>query len=246
MGELALPANAAERRSPPAARALVAQRALAASSNRRTWSATRRCAPAATADGQPVPLALLGRAVWETMPATLRAEHGELSRLRLRRPRRRDRHRRLRRARAARRRGRRRLALQAAAGERLEWTGQYELLSGGPAPPADHRAARRAADAGAAVLPVPQPDRGADRARVGPVRAGRQLLDAVPARLPPVRARLGGPAVGGRAGDADRGGDGRLHRRRVPPPRARGNAAHAARTSSRPTPRARCSGCAPR
>ena len=33
--------------------------------------------------------------------------------------------------------------------------------------------------------------------------------------LSPVRARLGGPAVGGRAGDADGRGDGGLHRRRV-------------------------------
>ena len=82
-------------------------------------------------DGQPVPLALLGRAVWATMPATMRAERGELSGYvyvdlddgtdiegyvaRARRdveaavgP-----------------------LLQAAAGERLEWTGQYKLLTAG-------------------------------------------------------------------------------------------------------------------
>jgi copper/silver efflux system protein len=83
------------------------------------------------ADGQPVPLALLGRTTWATMPATMRAEGGQLS-------------------------GyvyvdlddgtdiqgyvaRSQQAvdaavaplLQAAAGERLEWTGQYKLLTAG-------------------------------------------------------------------------------------------------------------------
>jgi Cu(I)/Ag(I) efflux system membrane protein CusA/SilA len=81
-------------------------------------------------DGQPVPLGLLGRAVWETVPATLRAESGELS-------------------------GyvyvdldqgsdiegyveRARREVEAvvgptlqSAGERLEWTGQYTLLTAG-------------------------------------------------------------------------------------------------------------------
>jgi Cu(I)/Ag(I) efflux system membrane protein CusA/SilA len=80
-------------------------------------------------DGQPVPLALLGRTVWKTMPATLRSEGGELS-------------------------GyvyvdladgtdiegyvtRARRDVEAAvgpvlqAGERLEWTGQYRLLRAG-------------------------------------------------------------------------------------------------------------------
>jgi len=81
--------------------------------------------------GQPVPLALLGRSVWRTEPAMLRAESGELS-------------------------GyvyvdledgtdiegyvanaRREVeadagpTLRASAGERLEWTGQYELLTAG-------------------------------------------------------------------------------------------------------------------
>ena len=88
-------------------------------------------------DGQPVPLALLGRAAWATVPATLRAERGELSGYvyvdlddgtdiegyvaRARRdveaavgP-----------------------MLQPTAGERLEWTGQYKLLDRGPAPAAD-------------------------------------------------------------------------------------------------------------
>jgi Cu(I)/Ag(I) efflux system membrane protein CusA/SilA len=82
-------------------------------------------------DGQPVPLALLGRAKWETMPAMMRAEGGQLSGYvyvdledgadiegyvaRARQdveaavgP-----------------------TLQAAAGERLEWTGQYKLLTAG-------------------------------------------------------------------------------------------------------------------
>jgi Cu(I)/Ag(I) efflux system membrane protein CusA/SilA len=80
-------------------------------------------------DGQPVPLALLGRTVWKTMPATMRSEGGELS-------------------------GyiyvdladgtdiegyvaRARRDVEAAvspllqAGERLEWTGQYRLLTAG-------------------------------------------------------------------------------------------------------------------
>ena len=134
----------------------------------------------------------------------------------------------------------------AAAGRRAPGVDRaVPAAEGGTASPAAHRAAGRAADAGVAVLSIPQPDRGAAGAGVGPVRAGRQLLDAVPARLPPVRAGLGGAAVGGRPGDADRRGHGRLHRRRVLSPRARGQAAHAATTSSRPTPRARCSGCAP-
>jgi copper/silver efflux system protein len=82
-------------------------------------------------DGQPVPLGLLGRTVWKTVPATLRAEHGELSGYvhvdlddntdiegyveRARRdvetavgP-----------------------TLRTEAGERLEWTGQYKLLTAG-------------------------------------------------------------------------------------------------------------------
>ncbi|MFL5307199.1 MAG: efflux RND transporter permease subunit [Polyangia bacterium] len=82
-------------------------------------------------EGQPVPLGLLGRAVWTTLPATMRAEAGELSGTvyvdladgtdiegyvaRARRdvdaavsP-----------------------LLRAAAGERLEWTGQYRLLTAG-------------------------------------------------------------------------------------------------------------------
>jgi Cu(I)/Ag(I) efflux system membrane protein CusA/SilA len=81
--------------------------------------------------GQPVPLGLLGRVVWETAPATMHAEHGELSGYvhvdlddgtdiegyvaRARRdveaavgP-----------------------LMQAAAGERVEWTGQYKLLTAG-------------------------------------------------------------------------------------------------------------------
>ena len=82
-------------------------------------------------DGQPVPLALLGRATWVTVPAAMRAESGQLSGYvyvdledgadiegyvaRARHdveaavgP-----------------------TLNAAAGERLEWTGQYKLLTAG-------------------------------------------------------------------------------------------------------------------
>jgi Cu(I)/Ag(I) efflux system membrane protein CusA/SilA len=82
-------------------------------------------------DGQPVPLALLGRTKWETVPAMMRAEGGQLSGYvhvdldagtdiagyvaRAQRD-----------VEAA-------VAptLQAAAGERLEWTGQYKLLTAG-------------------------------------------------------------------------------------------------------------------
>jgi Cu(I)/Ag(I) efflux system membrane protein CusA/SilA len=81
--------------------------------------------------GQPVPLALLGRAVWETVPATMRAEHGELSGyvyVDLAEGTDIDGY-------VARARHDVEAAvgplLQTAAGERLEWTGQYKLLTAG-------------------------------------------------------------------------------------------------------------------
>jgi Cu(I)/Ag(I) efflux system membrane protein CusA/SilA len=83
------------------------------------------------ADGQPVPLALLGRVTWSTTPAMLRAERGELSGYvyvdlddgtdiagyvaRARQG-----------VEAA-----VNSMLQPAAGERLEWTGQYDLITAG-------------------------------------------------------------------------------------------------------------------
>ena len=133
MGELAVPADAAA----AAARPMRVRLSLSA-----PWlvkqpqdlvrdATVRAGRNAQSGTGQPVPLGLLGRAVWETVPATLRAEHGELSGYvhvdledgadiagyvaRARRdveaavgP-----------------------TLQAAAGERLEWTGQYKLLTAG-------------------------------------------------------------------------------------------------------------------
>jgi Cu(I)/Ag(I) efflux system membrane protein CusA/SilA len=81
--------------------------------------------------GQPVPLALLGRTVWETVPATMRAEHGELSGyvyVDLAEGTDIDGY-------VARARHDVEAAvgplLQTAAGERLEWTGQYKLLTAG-------------------------------------------------------------------------------------------------------------------
>ena len=130
MGELAPPADAA----PTATRPMRVRLSLSA-----PWivrqpqdlvrDATVRAGR--NADGQPIPLALLGRTTWATMPATMRAEGGQLSGYvyvdlddgtdidgyvaRARHdveaavgP-----------------------TLQAAAGERLEWTGQYKLLTAG-------------------------------------------------------------------------------------------------------------------
>jgi len=82
-------------------------------------------------DGQPVPLALLGRATWATVPATMRAEGGELcgyvyvdlddgTDIE---------------GYVTRARGAVEAAvgpvLQPTAGERLEWTGQYKMLTAG-------------------------------------------------------------------------------------------------------------------
>ena len=97
-----------------------------------TVRARRRPAGAA---GQPVPLALLGRPAYVRRPAALRTEHGELVRLRLRRPRATaPTCRATSSAPAARSTPRsRRGKLRLGPGERIEWTGQYELLVGGPA-----------------------------------------------------------------------------------------------------------------
>ena len=114
---------------------------------------------------------------------------------------------------------------------------------GRPAP-AGRRSSRRAAvDAGAAVPPVPQPDRGADRAGVGAVRAGREHLGACSS----LGYQLSAPVWVGLlsvVGLAMQTGvvmvvyiDDAFHRR------LRREGSPAATTSSPPTPRERCSGC---
>jgi len=130
MGELAAPANAPNTGSPPLrVRLSLSAPWLVKQPQDLVRDATVRAGR--NGDGQPVPLALLGRATWATVPATMRAEGGELSGYvyvdlddgtdiegyvaRARRdveaavgP-----------------------TLQATAGERLEWTGQYKLLTAG-------------------------------------------------------------------------------------------------------------------
>jgi Cu(I)/Ag(I) efflux system membrane protein CusA/SilA len=133
MGELAVP----EHGSIPGARPLHVRLSLSA-----PWlvkqpqdlvrdATVRAGRNAQSGTGQPVPLALLGRAVWETTPATMRAERGELSgyvyvdlqdRTDIDGYVTRARHD-VEAAVAG--------VLQPAAGERLEWTGQYELLTAG-------------------------------------------------------------------------------------------------------------------
>jgi copper/silver efflux system protein len=130
MGELALPEGV----SPAAVRPLhvrlsVTPPWLVKQPQDLVRDATVRAGP--KGEGQPVPLGLLGRTLWTTMPATMRAENGELCGYvyvdladgtdiegyvtRARRD-----------VDAA-------VAplLQAQAGERLEWTGQYRLLRAG-------------------------------------------------------------------------------------------------------------------
>ena len=87
IGEIA--GDRADARSAPLPRAAGARRARGCTSRRRTCSATRRCARAATATGQPVPLALARAADVRRSPGD--AAHGarRAVRLRLRRPRRR-------------------------------------------------------------------------------------------------------------------------------------------------------------
>jgi Cu(I)/Ag(I) efflux system membrane protein CusA/SilA len=130
MGELTLPADApATSPRPMHVRLSLSAPWLVKQPQDLVRDATVRAGP--HADGQPIPLALLGRATWATVPATMRAESGRLSGYvyvdlddgtdiqgyveRARRevegavgP-----------------------MLQAAAGERLEWTGQYKLLTAG-------------------------------------------------------------------------------------------------------------------
>ncbi len=66
-----------------------------------------------------------------------------------------------------------------------------------------------------AALAIQERHRSAHRPDLGPVRARGQLLDALSAPLPAVRAGLGRPFVDGWSGHANRRGDGRLHRRSV-------------------------------
>ena len=132
-----------------------------------------------------------------------------------------------------------------APGEQIESTGQCRLLAAGQRRLDLDRPRGGAVDARLAVPPVPQPDRGADRSRLGAVRAGGEHLDVVRARLPDVRAGVGRPPVGGGPRHADRRGHGRLHRRGVSPPRAGGERSPAATTSLPRTPREPCSACGP-
>ena len=130
MGELAVPADApAAAARPMRVRLSLSAPWLVKQPQELVRDATVRAGQ--NGDGQPVPLALLGRVTWATVPATMRAEGGELSGYvyvdlddgtdiegyvgRARHdveaavgP-----------------------TLQAAAGERLEWTGQYKLLTAG-------------------------------------------------------------------------------------------------------------------
>jgi Cu(I)/Ag(I) efflux system membrane protein CusA/SilA len=130
MGELALPADApATAPRPMSVRLSLSAPWLVKQPQDLVRDATVRAGR--NADGLPVPLALLGRTAWETVPATMRAEGGQLSGYvyvdledgtdiagyvaRARHdvegavgP-----------------------MLQASAGERLEWTGQYKLLTAG-------------------------------------------------------------------------------------------------------------------
>jgi Cu(I)/Ag(I) efflux system membrane protein CusA/SilA len=133
MGELAPPADAAATASPPMrVRLSLSAPWLVKQPQDLVRDATVRAGRnGQSGTGQPVPLALLGRTTWETMPATMRAEGGQLSGYvyvdlqdgtdiegyveRARHdveaavgP-----------------------TLQPAAGERLEWTGQYKLLTAG-------------------------------------------------------------------------------------------------------------------
>ena len=76
--------------------------------------------------------------------------------------------------------------LQAAAGERLEWTGQYKLLTAGQRRLQLIVPMVALLMLGLLFFQFRSLTEALHRAGVGPVRARRQLLDAVPARLPPV------------------------------------------------------------
>ena len=69
-------------------------------------------------------------------------------------------------------------------GTYLEWTGQYELLERDARADEDRRPADAASRRAPALPAVPELHRGADRPPLDPVRAGRQRLAAVAARLP--------------------------------------------------------------
>ncbi len=139
--------------------------------------------------GQPVPLGLLGRPMFEVVPAVLHAERGELSGyvyVDLREGADLDGY--VAQARAA---VDRALRLQLAAGRAHRVDRPVPDAVVGAAATAADRSARRAGDVGAALPAVPKPDRSADRPRVGSVRAGGQLLDAVSPRLQALCPSLG-------------------------------------------------------
>ena len=100
----------------------------------------------------------------------------------------------------------------------LKWTGQYEQLAEMLAPHEDRRAGDAADHRAAAVPAVPELHRGADHPAVDPVRADRQRLAAVAARLPAVDGGLGRHHRAGRPRRADRHRHDRLHRPRLPAP----------------------------
>ncbi len=175
--------------------------------------------------GQPVPLGLLGRPVYLQPPEHAAHRARPAGGVRRRRPHRWCRPARLCRAGAGRDRARARPQRAGAGARRAHrMGGAVRAARGGRAAPDLDRAGGRALHACLAVPAVSQPDRGADRAGRGSLRAGRQRLGAVPDRLSPLGAGLDRPAVGPGPGDADRRGDGGLHRRGLSSPRARGQA----------------------
>ena len=158
-----------------------------------------------------------GRPAYVRRPAALRTEHGELCAYVYVDPRRRHRPAELRRARApgGRRRGRGRR--DPARARRAHRVGRAVRAAGRRASGACAGSSRwsRCSMLGLLFLQFRSLTEALHRARLGAVRAGRQLLDAVPARLSAVGAGLGRPALGRRPGDADRRGHGGLHRRGV-------------------------------
>ena len=172
---------------------------------------------------QPVALAVLGRPAYITPPASLRFEHGEpvayvqvdlddgvdvLGYVT---------------AASASWRGRSPRTSRARAGRAHRVDRPVPAARGGPAPP---EVVAPIVGLSMLLLLVPavsQPDRGADRAGVGAVRAGRSVW-ACSSWIIRCPRRCGSACSPSRSGDADRRGHGRLHRRRVSPPPSRGPA----------------------
>ena len=183
-----------------------------------------RSGPPGTSAGQPVPLGLVGRPVYVRRPAALRTEHGELcAYVYVDLPAGR------RSAGLRRSRARRDVAaaissgeLQLAPGERVEWTGQYELLVSGTTDGfTGSSRSSRSRCSGLLFLQF----RNLTEALIVLVSVPFALVGSFWTLFllgyPAVGAGLGRPPVGGGPGDADGRGDGRLHRRGVSPARAR-------------------------